>query len=128
MFVTVKLAKFTNQQTTISSDLDKPLYTTKTLHTVTEPAQWPQFWTEEWLKRAIDELDTRAMSPEERLQYEMTLSANAFAVKNEKRKIDEMRKHAIIKALCGGRLTVDEIADYNDVPADFVLTIQGELI
>ena len=127
VFITVELAKFTKEQPAVVSDLDKLLYTMKTLHTVTEPTQWPQFWTEEWLKRAIDELDTRAMGPEERLQYEMTLSANALAVKNEKRKIDEVRKQAIVKALRGGRLTIDEIADYNNVTTDFVLNVQREL-
>jgi hypothetical protein len=29
----------------------------KTVHTVTDPSQYPEFWTEEWLQMAIDELE-----------------------------------------------------------------------
>jgi hypothetical protein len=49
--------------------------------------QYPTFWTEEWLDIAIKELDTRAMSPEKRLAYEMTLAANAQAIQAEKEKV-----------------------------------------
>jgi hypothetical protein len=49
--------------------------------------QYPTFWTAEWLDVAIKELDTRAMSPEKRLAYEMTLAANAQAIQAEKEKV-----------------------------------------
>ena len=123
-FVTVELAKFDKPLANIASDLDKLIYTMKTLHTVTEPSQWPQFWTEEWLKKAIDELDKKAMSPEELLIYEMTLSANALAIKNEKRKIDQAKKNAIKNLLTLGILTTEQIAQSFDVPTDFVLEVQ----
>ena len=71
-----------------ASTLDKLLYTMKTLHHASEDKiQWPEFWTEDWIKLAIEELDKHNLDPEELLQYEMTLSANALAVKNEKKKI-----------------------------------------
>ena len=46
-----------------------------------------KFWNEEWLKKAISEVDLRAMTAEQKLAYEMTLSANALAIKNENKKI-----------------------------------------
>lgn len=90
-FVTVELSKFTKQLANIQTDLDKLIYTMKTLHTVTETTQFPQFWNEEWLEKAIKEVDTRAMSPEQKLAYEMAISANVLAVKNENKKIEEAR-------------------------------------
>jgi hypothetical protein len=36
-------------------------------HVIEEPTQYPQFWTEEWLKVALHELDTRYMTPEQRM-------------------------------------------------------------
>jgi hypothetical protein len=54
----------------------------KTVNTTldTETIIYPQFWTEEWLKIALHELDTRAMSPEKRMHFEMTVSNNAIAI------------------------------------------------
>ena len=62
-FITVEMAKFNKQAADIETDLDKLVYTMKTIHTA-EPTQYPAFWNEEWLKRAIDELNTRKMTPE----------------------------------------------------------------
>lgn len=107
----------------------------KTVHEVSEPTQFPQFWNEEWLRVAIQELDKRAFTPEQRLSYEMTISANALAVKNENKKIEEAREierlavktEAVLKALNGGKLTVEEIAEYNGTSVDFVLAVQRQI-
>lgn len=61
----------------------------KNLHNITDASQFPEFWSEEWLKKAISEVDLRNMTPEQKLAYEMTLSANALAIKNENKKIKE---------------------------------------
>lgn len=87
-FITVELAKFSKQVAEVETDLEKLVYTMKTLHT-TEPTQYPAFWDEEWLKRAIDELDTRKMTPEERAYFARVTAANAEAVKAEKQRIQE---------------------------------------
>ena len=87
-FITVELAKFNKQVSDIETDLEKLVYTMKTLHT-TEPTQYPAFWNEEWLKRAIDELDTRKMTPEERAYFARVTAANAEAVNAEKQRIRE---------------------------------------
>ena len=134
-FITVELAKFNKQVAEIETDLDKLVYTMKTLHT-TEPTQYPAFWNEEWLKRAIDELDTRKMTPEERAHFARVTAANAEAVKAEKQKIQEAREaenvavktEVITKALKRGKLTIEEIAEDSGVSIDFVLEIQRGLV
>ena len=130
-FITVELAKFTKQLPDIQTDLDKLIFTMKALHSATPPTQYPQFWDEEWLNKAIQELDTRAMTPEQKLQYEMTLSANALAVKNEKKKIAkailEEKTANIKKALLRGKLTIQEITEDYGVDVDFVIDIQQKM-
>ena len=129
-FITVELTKFTKPLADIVSDLDKIIYTMKTLHTVTDPSQYPQFWNEEWLQLAISELDKRAMTPEALLDYEMTLSANALAIKNENRKIeaaeDRVKLLAVKKSLQKG-LAPELVAEINDVSVKFVLDVQKQL-
>jgi predicted transposase/invertase (TIGR01784 family) len=135
-FITVELAKFKKRLGKIQSDLDKLIYTMKTTHKASKPKQFPPFWTEEWLEAAIKELDTRQMTPEKRMAYEMTLSANALAVANENKKIQEaeeraretenliVKTEAVTKALKRGKLTIEEIAEDSNVSIDFVLEIQ----
>lgn len=99
----------------------------KTLHT-TEPTQYPAFWNEEWLKRAIDELDTRKMTPEERAYFARVTAANAEAVKAEKQKIQEakleVKMNAVANLLGLNTLTVEQIANAIGVSIDFVLEVQ----
>jgi hypothetical protein len=67
-------------------------FTMKSLsNTLQKPIEYPKFWTEEWLKIALHELDTRAMSPEKRMAYEMTLANNAEAIRQENEKLDAAR-------------------------------------
>lgn len=103
----------------------------KALHSTTAPTQYPQFWDEEWLNKAIQELDTSVMTPEQRLQFEMVISANALAVKNEKKKIDkailEEKFENIKKAILRGKLTIEEIAEDYNVDVDFVIDIQQKI-
>lgn len=134
-FITIELAKFKKRIGSIQTDLDKLIYTMKTLHKATKPKQFPQFWSEEWLEAAIKELDTRAMTPEQRMAYEMTISANALAIENENKKVEEAQKRGekvarteiVVKAIKGGKLTIEEIAEYSGVSVDFVLEIQRGL-
>jgi predicted transposase/invertase (TIGR01784 family) len=127
-FVTVELDKFKKQENEIKTDLDKLIYTMQNLHKVSEPSQFPTFWNEDWLKKAISEVDTRNMTAEQKLAYEMAISANALAIKNENKKINEAllkeKKNIIIKLLKRGKLSVSEIAEDNEVTEDFVISIQ----
>lgn len=135
VFITIELAKFRKRLANILTDLDKLLYTMKTTHRATKPKQFPQFWNEEWLEAAIKELDTRQMTPEKRMAYEMTLAANALAVQNEQRKIEEaearkeqqIKAETVVRALKHGKLTPDEIADYSGVSVEYVFDIQRSL-
>lgn len=42
----------------------------KTIHTLTQPTQFPKFWDEELFKVAIDEIDSRKMTPDEKASLE----------------------------------------------------------
>ena len=46
--------------------------------------EFPEFWTEDWLKLAIDELDTRLFSAEQYERYAITLAYNASAIEMER--------------------------------------------
>jgi predicted transposase/invertase (TIGR01784 family) len=130
-FVTLEMDKFTVQEADIQTDLEKLIYTMKTIHTVTQPTQFPKFWNEEWLKIAIDELDRRKMTPDERASFEILVARNAEAVKAESRKIKEALAlkniETIIKALKRGKLSIEEIAEDNEVTVDFVIDLQKKL-
>jgi hypothetical protein len=102
----------------------------KTLHTVTQPIQFPKFWDEEWLKVAIDELDSRKMTPDEKASLEILIARNAEAVKVESKKIQVAEKRVktetIMNALSMG-LTVEQSAKLANVSIDFVLSVQKHL-
>ena len=131
-FVTIELDKFHKKPNQIKTDLDKLIYTMKTLHKVKSERQFPEFWDEEWLKTAIREVDRSAMSAEKRLAFEMLIARNASVVYGEKKKIEEARaetKTATVKNLLSiGTLTIEQIAQSVGEPAEFVLTIQKELL
>jgi predicted transposase/invertase (TIGR01784 family) len=95
VFITVELAKFNKPLEHITSNLDKLLYLMKTVDTAKEPTQYPEFWTEEWLQIAIRELDTRIMTPEERMFYEIALVKNALVIQDEEAKLNAAKKEAL---------------------------------
>lgn len=130
-FITVELAKFTKQLTDIQTDLDKLIYTMKNLHTVTEASQFPKFWDEEWLKKAISEVDLRNMTAEQKLAYEMAVSANALAVKNENKKIQDAKNQEkesfVISLLQQTDFDDDKISILAGVSVDFVNSVKQKL-
>lgn len=134
-YVTVELDKFRLTADEVQTDLEKLVYTMKTIHTTTQPTQFPAFWNEEWLQVAIDELDKRKMTPDERFAYERTLAINAEAIRVVNAQIEEAKEEALyaakreatIKALKRGRLSIEEIAEDNDVSIEFVKELQGKL-
>jgi predicted transposase/invertase (TIGR01784 family) len=126
-FVTVELDKFTLQEFDCQTDLQKLIYTMRTIHTITQPTQFPKFWDEEWLKVAIDELDSRKMTPDEKASLEMLIARNAESVKAESKKIkqavDVKTLETVTKALAKG-LDIQTVADIADVSTDYVLSVQ----
>ena len=131
-FITVELDKFTLQEVDCQTDLQKLIYTMKTIHThtFTNPIQFPKFWDEDWLKVAIDELDSRKMTPDEKASLEILIARNAESVKAESRKIKEaeqrVKAEMVTNALNMG-LTVEQCAKLANVSADFVLSVQRQL-
>lgn len=125
-FILVELAKFDKPVSLISTDLDKLLYTMKKLHEATEPTQYPKFWNEEWLQRAIDELNTRKMTPEERFQFARYTAINAEAVNAEKALVLATKTQAVKLGLQNG-LPVELVAEINGITAELVQQIQSQL-
>lgn len=129
-FVTVELDKFKKQENEVTTDLDKLIYTMQNLHKITEISQFPTFWNEEWLKKAISEVDIRNMTSEQKLAFEMTISANALAVKNESKKIKEaeLKKTVeFIKNSLEQELEPTLIAKLAGTTLDYVLEVQRQL-
>ncbi len=131
-FVTVELDKFTLPELDCKTDLQKLIFTMKTIHThtFTNPIQFPKFWDEDWLKVAIDELDSRKMTPDEKASLEILIARNAESVKAESRKIKEAidikNIETVTKALLKG-IDIQTVADIADVSLDFVLSVQRRL-
>jgi hypothetical protein len=95
----------------------------KMIHTVTQPTQFPQFWNEEWLKVAIDELDSRKMIPDEKASLEILIARNAESVNKEKRQLQKI----VANLLSLNLLTVELIATSTGISVDFVLSVQKQL-
>jgi predicted transposase/invertase (TIGR01784 family) len=129
-YITVELKKFFKAAEDCQTDLDKLIYAMKMLHEVKEPMQFPAFFTEEWLKTAISELDSRNLTPEQRMVYEITMSNNAIAMWQEKERTDkalmQQKKEAVIKALLKG-YEFSEIADLLTVSIDFIKEVNAEI-
>ncbi len=130
-FISVELDKFQFQESDCQTDLQKLIYTMKTLHTVTQPTQFPKFWDEEWLKVAIDELDSRKMSPDEKASLEILIARNAEAVRAESRKIKEAENKKTLEFVEGLLKHTDfdesKIATLANVSVDFVKSVQQHL-
>ncbi|MBB3836927.1 hypothetical protein FHS57_000909 [Runella defluvii] len=126
-FVTVELDKFMLQEADCQTNLEKLIYTMRTIHTVTQPTQFPKFWDEEWLKVAIDELDSRKMTPDEKASFEMLVARNAEAVKAETQKLN-LEKAKFVKYLLNeGNKTLEQVADIVGSSVDFVKSVQRQL-
>jgi predicted transposase/invertase (TIGR01784 family) len=128
-FVTVEFDKFKKQENEVTTDLDKLIFTMQNLHKITETSQFPTFWNEDWLKKAISEVDIRNMTPEQKLAYEMAISANALAVKNENKKIKEAEnrvKTDTVQIALNMGLTIEQCAKLANVSVDFVLSVQRQ--
>jgi hypothetical protein len=70
------------------------------------------------------------MTTEQKLAYEMAISANALAVKNENKKIKEAKNQKAVevieRSLIKG-LDIELIADIAGVSVDFVKSIQQQI-
>lgn len=137
-FVTVELPKFDKIEEDCITDLDKLLFTMKALSQVEQPIQYPKFWTEEWIEVAMKELETRKLSPEDRLAYLMTVGRNAEAVYTSEKNLKEAVEKAVEKAEFKTKqeaikrsielgLDFNVIAQINEVPLDLVQKINAKM-
>lgn len=101
-YITVELDKFHKKSEDCHSDLEKLIFTMKMLNVIDEPTKYPQFWTEEWLKIALHELDTRYMTPEKRAAFEIIVANNAYAIRLENERVAKAEAAATIKGMAQG--------------------------
>ncbi len=74
-YITIELEKFMLKAHEVKTDLEKLIFTMK--HFVTynqERFEFPDFWTEEWIRKAITELDRRNFTIDENEQFERFLA------------------------------------------------------
>ena len=125
--ILVELAKFDKPVAAITTDLDKLIYTIKTLHNApADPIQWPTFWNEEWLQRAIEELNTRKMTSEERFQFARFTAINAEAVNADKALVLATKTEAVKLGLQKG-LPIELVAEINGITEELARQIQCQL-
>lgn len=115
---------------------DELFYTMKYAHTYdVNKGGFPQFWEKEHFQVALKRLDTSRMSPVDRALYEnMLMRAKTVSDKNqqileeERAKVTEMlKREAVKKLLLNGLLTIEQIAEVQDVSLDFVKRIKKNL-
>ncbi len=84
-FVLVELDKFHLSAADVRTDLEKLLFT---MNNVENPAldleNRPDFWEEDWLKSALDELSTRNVSPEQYEQMMLSMARRATVLQQER--------------------------------------------
>ena len=151
--VIVELGKFTLSGDEVKTDLDKLLYTMKTTDQVSvlEPFNPPEFWDEEWTKAAVEELNLRAMTAQERFAYQKALIKYRMAaqitedlereaaeaqqeaeqarkeIKQKEQEAARAKEEAIIKMLASGLLTDEQIAEFQNVSLSRVQEIKSTL-
>ncbi len=139
VFHLIELGKFPiaqNAISTITTEKEELFYTMKYAHKF-DPIKntAPTFWEKDYFKIPLQRLDTSKMSPLEVALYENAiLRAQTEANKvlkdmNEKvtKAIDTSKTESIKKGLAMKVLTIEQIAEMQDVSVDFVKTIQKSL-
>lgn len=138
----VELEKFTKLAGQIDNEFEELIFTMKNAHTIdiSNPVSVPPFWRKEWLQSAIKELNLSTMSPQNRALYSISIgrlmAINEHYEMERKELTKEVTKEvtkdiktqSIQKALKAGKLTVEEIADYNDVFVEFVLEVKKQML
>lgn len=97
-YIFVELGKFTKNGEDCSSDLDKLIYTMKNAQTAPATAQ-PEFMNEDWIRAALDALDTRKMSPEEYALAVMSWAREASEFHAEQKRLKEAEEKGEIKGI-----------------------------
>ncbi len=70
----------------------------KNLENIKGLDQLPKFLTEDWIKQAMDKVDKRQMTPDQRMHYEMMMAKNATIIEMMKEEKEQIAKEAAEKA------------------------------
>lgn len=129
----VELEKFTKLADQLDNEFEELLFTMKNAHTIDldDRAKIPAFFKKSWYNDTMKQLNLSKMSAENRLIYELTwarIAATATQDELDVKKRDAERDaERVEKALKLGKLTIEEIAEINDVPIDFVLGVKAKI-
>ena len=69
--------------------MEKLIFTMKNVHTFLADNPLPKFMNEKWIRKAIDEVDTRSMSDDDRFHWEKLMVQTVSVMEQRK---DEMKK------------------------------------
>jgi len=129
----------------LQTELDELIYTMKYGHQIDlrKAIQVPPFWGKDWLEAAIQKLDQRKMTADDRvlleigivkvnmIHYEQQMLLENAKAEGEAKGIaegkEEGRKQRIIKSLQRGKLTLKEIAEDFEVLEAYIPKIKKEM-
>jgi len=124
--VVVELGKFNKALNEVKTDLDKLLYTMK--QTANKDFQEAAFMREQWLATALKELETANLTADERMNLELDIAHRVTYEDDLKIEGAESRsEETAIRMLKKGRLTVEEIAEYTQLPIHLVSALAQKL-
>lgn len=136
-YVTLELPKWNKKITDIQSDLDKLIYFMKATHEVrtTDNFTPPTYWSEDWIDKALHELELSGMSPEDREYAERQL-VKIIANQEYREKHEQMEKDILrfeqkistsIQRMLERGTPIDEIVELLDVTREEVLEIKEQM-
>lgn len=146
--VIVELDKFKKTLAQVETDLDKLLYAMKLTDTISQEAELPDFMREGWLEETLAELERSDLTPDQRADWEMMIAGNMsvkaywkkemkeeiakevkIAVEEAAKKAAEetarqVKEEAVINLLKMNVLSVEQIAEAQEVSLDFVKSVK----
>jgi hypothetical protein len=123
----IELGKFPILQSDfmkVQTDMEKLAYTLKYAHHIdlTNEAERPPFWKEDWLDEILKKIDLNRMSPEQRVMFDMSLVKEVMYhqkledVAKEATELANIEKNkaVVIKGWLKG-YPIDELAELTDL-------------
>lgn len=93
-YIFVELGKFDKKGEDCTTDLDKLIYTMKNGHISRPSIAHPDFMNEDWIRAALDEINTRKMDPEAYALAMMSWARESSEYLAEKKRIKEAEERA----------------------------------
>jgi predicted transposase/invertase (TIGR01784 family) len=140
IFHLIELGKFPiakKDYSLIQSLKDELFYTMKYAHTYdVSKNEFPLFWKKDYFQVALKRLDTSQMSSVDMALLENSIMRSKIVEDSNQQKIKEAEEKAVNEkvrksvqnAILEGKLTVEEIAEYNDISINFVKQIKKNLL